>query len=413
MARNETNLIAALDIGSSKIATLIARADEDGKLEIVASGQRESRGVKRGYIVDMAQAETAVRETVDLAERTGGIAIEDVTAGFSAGGLRSDVAQVETELGGLEVEEADVSSLLETGREALDRDGQVVLHAQPALYTLDGVTGVSNPRGLHAEKLGVSIHVIAADQAPFKNMDYVIRSAHLGVGAIVAGPMAAARACLSKDERELGVALVELGADVTSVSLWIGGMLAGLRTIPIGARDISEDIAMAFGVTRRDAERMKCFHGSASQSPSDNHERIDTETGGAGDALRITRAQLNSVIRQRLDELANEIDGALKALGFGGHAKRQVVLTGGGADLKNIEDYMQSALGHRVRIGRPKRIAGLPEAQSGPGFSVLVGLLLLTHEDQDGQGRDMAMRGARRRRRGGWIDRLMTALKGE
>ena len=412
MARPPGNLLTALDIGSSKVATLIAKVNGEGQLEIVGSGQRESRGVKRGYIVDMADAETAVRETVDLAERTSGLAIEDVTAGFAAGGLMSDTANVEVELGGMEVEEADVASLLEAGRGALDREGQVVLHAQPALYTLDGVTGVANPRGLHAERLGVAIHVIAADKAPFRNLDTIIRSAHLGVGAIIAGPMAAARACLSKDERELGVALIELGADVTTVSLWIGGMLAGLRTIPLGARDISEDIAMAFGVSRRDAERMKCFHGSANQSPSDNHERIDATIGGAGEAARLTRAQLVSVIRQRLDELAGEIDEALRALGFSGPAKRQVVITGGGADLKNIDDYLQGVLGHRVRIGRPKRLKGLPEAQAGPGFSTLVGLLMIAHEDRGDGYSDIAM-GGRRRRGHGVLARLVAALKGD
>ena len=413
MARAGETLLTALDIGSSKVATLIARVNEDGALEIVGSGQRESRGVKRGYIVDMADAETAVRETVDLAERTSGVGIEDVHAGFAAGGLTSDVATVEVEIGGMEVEDGDVASLLSAGRGALDREGQVVLHAEPALYTLDGVTGVTNPRGLHAERLGVSIHVITADQAPFRNLDTIIRSAHLGVGAIVAAPMAAARACLSKDERELGVALVELGADVTTVSLWIGGMLAALRTIPLGARDISEDIAMAFGVSRRDAERMKCFHGSASQSPSDNHERIDAEIGGAGEAARLTRAQLIGVIRQRLDELAGEIDTALRSLGFSGPAKRQVVLTGGGAELKNIDDYMQGVLGHRVRIGRPKKLKGLPPAQSGPGFATLVGLLMIAHDPGPNGLVDLAGGSARRKRKMGWTQRLLEALKGE
>nr|WP_322597139.1 cell division protein FtsA [Sphingomicrobium astaxanthinifaciens] len=410
MAAAPDNLIAALDIGSSKVATIIARVGEDGQLEVVGSGQHQSRGIKRGAIVDMDAAETVVRETMDQAERKNALAIDEVWAGFAAGGLTSDVATVEVELGGQQVEEGDIAALLEAGRGSLDREGQVVLHAQPALYTLDGVEGVKNPRGLHAEKLGVDIHVIAADLAPFKNLDYVIRSAHLGVGAIIAAPLASARACLSKDERDLGVALVELGADMTSVSLHVGGMLVAMRTLPVGARDISEDIAMAFGVSRRDAERMKCRYGSANLSPSDNHEMIDAEIGEDGEPVRISQAQLITVIRQRLEELAGEIDTALKSLGFGGPVKRQVVLTGGGAELKNVDDYLQGVLGHRVRIGRPRKVRGLPEAQRGPAFSSLVGLLLLAAES--GEGSDDIAVPTRRRRRGGLVDRLLGALRG-
>ena len=163
---------------------------------------------------------------------------------------------------------------------------------------------------------------------------HFIRSAHLGVKRIVASPVAAALACLTQEERELGVALVEMGAEVTNVSLHAGGMLVGLRSIPLGARDITDDIACAFGVQRRDAERLKCFYGSAMTSPRDNHEMIDAAPIGAEDGAeptRITRAQLMTVIRQQVEDLTSRIDQALKSLGFSGPVGRQVVLTGGGA----------------------------------------------------------------------------------
>ena len=296
-------LIAALDIGSSKVSALICTRTDDGRLQVLGTGQRESRGVKRGYVTDMEAGEHAVREAVELAERMSGLTIEDVWASFGAGGLSSGLANVEVELGGHQVEQSDIDELLMGGRSAIDRNGQMVLHAHPALYTIDGVEGVKNPIGLHADRLGVDIHVVAADPAPLRNIDYVIRSAHLGVKAIVASPVAAALACLTEDERELGVALVELGAEVTNVSLHAGGMLLGLRSIPLGAKDITDDIACAFGVQRRDAERLKCFYGSAMTSPRDNHEMIEARQMGTEegvDPMRITRAQLMTVIRQRI-----------------------------------------------------------------------------------------------------------------
>ena len=408
-------LVTALDIGSSKVSALIVAPDEDGRLRVLGSGQRESRGVKRGYVTDMEASEVAVREAVESAERMSGVTIDDVWASFGAGGLTSDIANVEVELGGHQIEQSDITELLRHGRAAIDRGDKLVLHAHPALYTIDGVEGVKQPIGLHAQRLGVDIHVIAADPAPLRNLDYVIRSAHLGVRAIVASPVAAAIACLTAEERDLGVALVELGAEVTNVSLHAGGMLVGLRSIPLGARDISDDIACAFGVQRRDAERLKCFYGSAMTSPRDNHEMIEANQIGAEsgvEPMRITRAQLMTVIRQRVEELTSQIDNALKTLGFTGPVGRQVVLTGGGAELKNIADYMQGVLGRAVRIGRPKTITGLPDAHSGPAFATLVGLAMLG-AGGTGDLRDLALGAvADRKPSQGFIGRFVSAMKG-
>jgi cell division protein FtsA len=406
-------LIAALDIGSSKVSALIVTRDDDGRLRVLGTGQRESRGVKRGYVTDMEASEVAVREAVEIAERISGVTIDQVWASFGAGGLVSDIANVEVELGGHQVEQSDVTELLSAGQSAIDRGGQVVLHAHPALYTLDGVEGVKQPIGLHADRLGVDIHVIAADPAPLRNIDYVIRSAHLGVKRIVASPVTAALACLTEEERELGVALVEMGAEVTNVSLHAGGMLVGLRSIPLGAKDITDDIACAFGVQRRDAERLKCFYGSAMTSPRDNHEMIDAVPIGADDGAeptRITRAQLMTVIRQQVEDLTNRIDEALKSLGFSGPVGRQVVLTGGGAELKNIADYMQGVLGRAVRVGRPRTITGLPEAHSGPAFSTLVGLAMLAGSESDDL-RDIFKASRPAKTSTGFVGRMIEALK--
>ncbi|MGL4314410.1 MAG: cell division protein FtsA [Sphingomonas sp.] len=371
-------LITALDIGSSKVSALIAQKADGGELVVLGTGQRESRGVKRGYIADMQATEAAVREAVEQAERIAGLNIENVWAGFSAGGLVSDIASVEVELGGHRIEQADIDELLRAGRESIDPQGRMVLHAQPTLYTLDGLTGVKNPLGLHADRLGVDIHVVAADGSPVRNLDLCVRSAHLDVKSIIAAPVATGLACLSDEERELGVALVELGAGITNVSLFAGGMLVGLATIPIGAADITDDIASAFGTRRAEAERMKCFYGSANATPRDNHDMIDVAPISAdaesGEASRITRAQLIAVIRQRLDHLMAEIRKALSDLGFDGPVGRQVVLTGGGAELKGVADYAQAALGRAVRIGRPRRLTALPDAHSGPAFATLAGL---------------------------------------
>ncbi|MFZ4745649.1 MAG: cell division protein FtsA [Sphingomonas sp.] len=408
-------LITALDIGSWKVSALIAERGDEGEINVLGTGQRESKGVRRGYIADMDATERSVREAVEQAERIAGTNIEDVWVSFSAGGLVSNLASVEVELGGHRIEQEDIDNLLTHGRNAIDPEGRMVLHAQPTLYTLDGLKGVKRPLGLHADTLGVDIHVVAADGSPVRNLDLCVRSAHLEVKSIIASPVATGMACLSEEERELGVALVELGAGLTNVSLFAGGMLVGLASIPFGSADITDDIASAFGTRRQQAERMKCFYGSATTSPRDNHDMIDvapmSQEDDAGEGGRITRAQLISVIRQRLDHLVGEIARELKQLGFTGPVGRQVVLTGGGAELKGLADYMQGALGRAVRLGRPRGLNGLPDAHSGTGFATLAGLVHYAASDPMDLRSVAADQLVTRAAGGGLIKRLMAAFR--
>jgi cell division protein FtsA len=274
-------------------------------------------------------------------------------------------------------------------------DAHSVLHAIPAHYTLDGAHGVANPRGLHAERLGVDIHVMLADGAPVRNLMEAVQSAHLDVEAVVAAPLASGYACLTEEERDLGVALVEVGSDVTNVAVFASGMLLGLRAIPLGSGDITDAVASAFGIRRFQAERLKCVSGSAIASPSDHREMIPVsgpnegpggepaglQARGADDRNRIARAELISVITQAQGQLTNEIGKALKALGFAGARGGQVVLTGGGAELAGLDEFTQSALGMPVRIGRAPPLTGLPEAHATPGFSGLAGLCLYAAAD--------------------------------
>lgn len=377
-------LLTVLDIGSSKVSALIAQKGDGGELTVLGTGQRESRGVRRGYIADMAATEVAVREAVEQAERIAGVSIEDVWVAFSAGGLVSDIVKLEVDLGGHRVEQADIDALLKAAGEALDPQGRMVLHAQPTRYTLDGLTGTPKPIGMHADRLGVEIHVVATDGSPVRNLDLCVRSAHLDVKSIVAAPVATGLAVLSEEERDLGVALVEIGAGVTNVSVFQHGVLTGLASIGMGAADVTDDIASAFGTRRAQAERIKCFHGSANMSPRDNHEMIDiapisAEQGEEGS--RITKAQLIATIRLRLDRLMQEVQRELKKLNFDDPVGRQIVLTGGGAELKGIADYAQQALGRTVRVGRPRGMSALPEAHSGPAFSTLAGLAMFAAAD--------------------------------
>ena len=331
----------------------------------------------------MQAATFAVRDAIERAEKMANASVSSVWVGCSGAGLASQIAQVEVDIGGRRIEEDDIDHLLVAARDVIHPDGRMVLHAQPAHYTLDGAHGVANPRGLHAERLGVDIHVMLADGAPVRNLTEVVQNAHLDVVAVVAAPVAAGHACLTAEERELGVALVEFGAEVTNISVYVAGMLLGMVTLAMGSGDITDAIASNFGIRRFQAERLKCVHGSAIASPADHRETIavNPDDGAGSDGARVPRAELIAVITAQTGRMMEEVARALKALGFTGSRGQQVVLTGGGAELAGLADFAQGALGRPVRVGKPLGLAGLPEAHATPGFATLAGLVLYAAAD--------------------------------
>ena len=451
-----TRVYGAVNIGSFRISAMVAGMTETGEMVVLGSGHRAAQGIKRGYVTDMQAATYAVRDAIERAERMANTSLSSVWIGCSGGGLESQIAQVEIDIGGRRIEDDDIDHLLVAARDVIRPDGRMVLHAQPAHYTLDGAHGVAQPRGLHAERLGVDIHVMLADGAPVRNITEAVQNAHLEVEAVVAAPVAAGYACLTPEERELGVALVEFGAEVTNVSVYAGGMLVGMTTVPMGSGDITDAIASAFGIRRFQAERLKCVNGSAIASPADHREMIPIgapgEEGGTlvarggDDKNQIPRAELISVITGQLGRLMDEINRALKGMGFStapgravGQSKagqpkaaqpkpvqqnaslqnsgqqnsgQQVVLTGGGAELAGLADFAQGALGRPVRIGRPNGLKGLPEAHATPGFATLAGLVLYAAADPlDVRKAGSIWQGARNFSGWGLVARVMHAVK--
>ncbi len=386
-----SRVFGAVNIGSFRISAMIAGLSDTGEMIVLGSGHRAAQGIRRGYVTDMAAATYAVRDAVERAEKMANVSVSSVWVGCSGAGLVSQIAQVEVDIGGRRIEREDIDQLLFAARDVVQPDGRTVLHAQPAHYTLDGANGVADPKGLHAERLGVDIHVMLADGAPIRNITEAVQNAHLEVEAVVASPVAAGHACLTPEERDLGVALVEMGAEVTNVSVHASGMLLGLASIPAGSADITDAIASAFGIRRFQAERLKCVNGSAIASPADHREMIPVNAPGeevsgpharhADDKNRIPRAELISVITGQLGTRMEDVSKALKALGFTGQGGQQVVLTGGGSELVGLADYAQSALGRPVRIGSAPRITGLAEGHSKPGFATLAGLVLYAAAD--------------------------------
>jgi cell division protein FtsA len=376
--------VAVLDVGTSKVSALIALVGGDGPPRVIGSGQKPCLGLKRGTVTDFDKAEMAIRGAMDQAERAAGLQMDSVIASFAAGNMGSSMASAEIDIAGASITPTDMVTLRQAGRAAIDPRGRSVVHALPALYALDGLPGVESPLGLHADRLGMDIHVVTADTPAILNFTRAVAQSHLGISTLVASPLAASLAVLEEEERDIGVALIDIGAGMTSIAVHKFGIAVGVATVAMGSADITDDIAAAFDTKRSNAERLKTFDGAAVATMRDQTDPVTIPPAiedGSVEPRKVPRAQLVGVIRTRLDMLFAEIRTALSSLGFVGPQARRIVLTGGGSDLRSIADYAGTALGCNVRVGRPRGLNGLPVAQEGPAFATLAGLVLFTQTD--------------------------------
>lgn len=388
-ARGE-RVVAALDVGSSKVACVIAQLTPGGQPEVLGAGHKLCVGVRHGVVAHMSATEQSIGAVVEQAERAAGAQVQAVYVNFGCAGMMADPMAAALDLGGYAVEQADIEQLHAHARNQIDLPGRTVLHAFPTLYCIDRQTAVQNPRHFHAQELAVDLLVVSGDTTPIRNLDTSIRRAHLDVTDIVASPLASGLGCLHEEERESGVALVEIGAGVTTVSVYARGALVGFTVLHAGGFEVIDDIAVTLNTKRLHAERLLSLYGTVSIAASDSRDMLPVAPLSAersGEMSHITRLQLTQIIRRRLISILELVERSLEELSFWRSGGRQVVLTGGLAQLQGIEPFAAEILqgdrraafarkgGLSVRQGLPMGLTGLPHALSGPAFSTLAGLV--------------------------------------
>lgn len=388
---NRGGVIAALDIGCSKITCFIARlepaadAASGAPVRVIGIGQKVSRGVRAGAVIDMDSAEEAIRAAVDQAERMAGMTVREVLVSASAGGPRSHRLSVRVSINGQEVTDDDLARVVKHGQSHCLTEDQAVVHAIPVGYTIDGSPRIKDPCGMFGDKLGVDMHVVSAAPGPLRNLLVCVERCHLEAVAVVCTPYASGLASLVEDEIDLGVVNIDMGGGTTSIAAFVEGSLLHVDVLPIGGQHVTNDIARGLSTPLAHAERMKTLYGSALASPSDEREMIDVPQVGedAGDAANhIPRSMLTGIIQPRIEETLELVRDRLETSGIGGMVGRRVVLTGGASQLTGVRDIAARVLDKQVRLGRPLRVAGLAEATGGPAFSACAGLLLYARSHQ-------------------------------
>jgi cell division protein FtsA len=348
-------------------------------VELIGYSQIQSRGVKAGAVVDLAECEQVVRQAVALAERMAKVRVESVLLSVSAGRLQGQLVEAAADIKGGAVTSADVARLTSTGMRHATGEGRTVLHVLPVGYALDGVKGIRDPTGMVARQFGVDMHVVTADATVAKNLMLVVERCHLNVEAVAASPYVAGLSVLTDDEADIGAAVVEMGAGTTTMATYSGGRFVHASGFAVGGQHITMDLARGLSACIADAERIKTLYGSVLTGGSDARELMSVPT--AGDSERdvpqvVSRATIANIVRHRAEEIFEMVRDRLADSPLAAEPKAQVVLSGGASQLTGIAELATQILGRPVRLGRPLGFGRLPSEAKSASFAVPSGLLV-------------------------------------
>lgn len=383
------SLLAALDIGSSKIACFIGRVvDDEGTFEVLGVGHHASKGVKNGAITDLEAAEAAIRQTVHAAENMAadvmkGYPLREVIVNLPGVHAMSHGHTADVQVLGHEVTDNDVRRALVKAQDEVVGEDYELIHTIPVGYRIDGHDGIREPCGMYGQDMGVDIHLVTGDLGSLRNIGTCIERSHLDITAFCTSAYAAGLASLVEDEMDLGCTVIDMGGGVTSVAVFQQGMMIYGDAIPIGGQHVTSDIAKGLTTSMNDAERLKGLYGSAMASSMDESELIDVPRLGEEEhnaPNHVPRSLLIGIIQPRVEEIFELVRARLNDSGLGPALGRRVVLTGGASQLAGLRELSQHVLDKQVRLGKPIRLSGLPDAVSGPAFATTAGLLTYISE---------------------------------
>jgi cell division protein FtsA len=375
--------IAAIDVGTTKICTLIGEVDEAAALRIIGVGVVPSRGMRKGMVVNAAQASQAIRESVERAERTSGYTVERALVGVGGQHISTfssrGVAPVSR--GGRGVTLADIHRVLDSASAVPVPHNRQTIHMIPRSYTLDGQEGIRDPLGLFGFRVEVDAHVVTGSTTAVRSLQKCVEDADVEVAELVLQPLAAADAVLTEAEREMGVAVVDIGGGTTDIGIFIDDAICHTVVLPTGGNHLTGDIAVGLRTPFRSAEGIKIQHGHA--VPEELEEGyIEVVPFGADGRHSVSRRFVAQIIRARMKEIFDLIQQEMKRSGYSELLPAGLVLCGGTAGLRGIETLGKRETQLPIRIGRPRNLHGLVDTVQEPAYAASVGLLLWNGSQQ-------------------------------
>ncbi len=384
----DSKIAVGIDIGSSKVSTVIGQIETDG-INILGVSEVVSRGIRRGQIVDIEESAASINASLDAAERMAGYSVDRVFVSLSGAHILSQnskgVVAISAPSG--EITDADVQRVLEAAGAVSTPSSTTVLHVLPKTFTVDGESGIKDPIGMTGVRLEVDTHIITGNSVSVKNVQRVLeQEAGVGVVSVVFSGLASSLSVLTETEKELGVLLVDVGAGITNVCIFVEGALSYSTVIPIGARHITNDLAIGLRISLESAEKIKLFLSRKFGKKKEKEEEKGEENPDDLDLSNLhliedlkkvsQKTLVDGIIKPRLNELFTMVSIDLKKSGFATQTPAGVVVTGGGARTAGAEESAKRMLSMPVRIGIPAGIAGLIDDVENPSFATAVGLLV-------------------------------------
>lgn len=374
MVKPKTGLIAVLDIGSTKVACVIARIRAAGVIEVKGVGHHNAQGFRAGVITDIKLAEQSILSVLDAAEQMAGTSIDRVIVSISGATIKSHHVNARMTISGHMVTEKDVARIIS---QSLGCYKQPVVHYVPLDYSIDGVGGIKDPSGMYGDVLLSRLHVITASSALLVNLSNCLADCQVDIDGFMVAAYASGIACLTPDELEQGCTVVDMGGGTTSLAIFKGGNVIHTDVIPLGGLHVTADIAQGLSTNMASAERVKTLHGHLISTVADYKEMIEVPYIGEEmiEGYSVPRALLVSIIRARIEETLEIVHQRLRDSGFESLAGKNIILTGGGSQLMGLKELASRMFNKQVRIGVPKTLEGINSVIYGNGFSTVIGML--------------------------------------
>lgn len=369
--------IVGIDVGGSKVCTLVGDVDDDGGLRVIGVGLVPSRGVRQGVVVNVADATAAIAASVDKAERMSGYKIERAYVGISGTHVSSlnsrGVVGISRREHGITAE--DVDRALDAAYAVAVPHNQEVLHVIPRGYVVDGQGGVRDPVGMYGYRLEVETHIVTASSTSIQNLVKCVEGAGVEVDELVLASLAAGNVVLTDTEREMGVVLADIGAGTTDIAIFIDGAIWHTVTLGIGGEYVTGDIAIGLRLSPDVAEQVKIQHGHARAAQVPPDERFTAPAFGGETAHAVPRWKLAEIIQARAEEILSMIHQEIKRSGYDGLLPAGVVLCGGASQMSGLQELGRDIIGLPVRVGPPRRLRGLVDKISSPAYAASAGLI--------------------------------------
>jgi len=371
----DDQILVGIDIGTTKICTLVAREENPGQLRILGVGIEPSQGLRKGVVVDLEAAAQAIARSVDKAERTSGVEILSALVSLAGSNVSSVNSKGAVSVAGRVIDQDDIARAVDSARAVAIPHNREIVHVIQRGFNVDGQEGIPTPLGMHGYRLEVETHIITAAAASVENLRQCVAAAGVEVSQFVLNPLASAEVVLTEAERQMGVIVCDVGGGTTDLAIYVDGDVWHTAVLAIGGNHITSDIAQVLHLPNTQAEEIKLQHGHANPDEIDPQQYFNLRPFGDQDVVQSSHQELVQIVHARVEEIFGLVVQEIKRSGYDGLLPAGMVLTGGVSALPGIRSVASEVLRVPVRVAQPEKLVGMTDKLESPAFSTSVGLL--------------------------------------